>query len=494
MKINIIGAGIAGLTAGCHLQLRGYETEIFEAHSAPGGLCTSWKSGEYTIDGCLHWLVGSNPSDPLYGLWNELIDMKSIIFHDYEEFLRVRDEQGKEIIGYTKLDRLHRELLEKAPEDRKLIDEFISSVKKISGMKMRMDKAPELYTFWDKFTEFLSYVPRLGTLIKYEKITLGEFSKKCRNPLLARFFEFAFTSEMPVLFIMFTFSWLNKKDAGYPIGGSLKFSRMFEQKYLELGGKVHYHSKVMKISTEKAGKSERACGLEVEGGDFYPSDITISAADGYSTIFSLLDGRFADDRVRHYYHAFPIFPPFIQVSLGVAKEFRDRPSTVTFPLAEPFWIDPEKRIENLYYRIVNYDPTLAPKGKTLIIGMAKTFNYRYWQDLRDKDREAYKAEKRRIADFYIEMLDQELGGIKDHLEMVDVATPATTIRYTHNWKGSVEGWLVNKETGFDSLPKELPGLRDFFMAGQWVEPGGGVPSAFYSGRNVAQVIARKYKV
>jgi len=30
-------------------------------HSLPGGLCTSWKRGEYTIDGCLHWLSGSAP-------------------------------------------------------------------------------------------------------------------------------------------------------------------------------------------------------------------------------------------------------------------------------------------------------------------------------------------------------------------------------------------------------------------------------------------------
>jgi phytoene dehydrogenase-like protein len=56
----------------------------------------------------------------------------------------------------------------------------------------------------------------------------------------------------------------------------------------------------------------------------------------------------------------------------------------------------------------------------------------------------------------------------------------------------VEGWLITKETGFNSLPKELPGLQDFYMAGQWVEPGGGVPSAFFSGRNLMQVIKRKY--
>ena len=48
-KVNIIGAGIAGLSAGCYLQMNGYDTEIYELHSIPGGLCTSWKIKEFII-------------------------------------------------------------------------------------------------------------------------------------------------------------------------------------------------------------------------------------------------------------------------------------------------------------------------------------------------------------------------------------------------------------------------------------------------------------
>ena len=39
--IIIIGAGIAGLAAGCYAQMNGYRSQIFEMHFAPGGLCTS---------------------------------------------------------------------------------------------------------------------------------------------------------------------------------------------------------------------------------------------------------------------------------------------------------------------------------------------------------------------------------------------------------------------------------------------------------------------
>lgn len=48
-KMIIIGAGIAGLSAGCYAQMNGYQTTIFEMHDKPGGLCTAWKRKGYTI-------------------------------------------------------------------------------------------------------------------------------------------------------------------------------------------------------------------------------------------------------------------------------------------------------------------------------------------------------------------------------------------------------------------------------------------------------------
>lgn len=70
-KVIIIGGGIAGLSAGCYLRMNGFKTRIFEQHHHPGGLCTSWKRGDYTFDGCVHWLAGSSPDDPFHKLWNE---------------------------------------------------------------------------------------------------------------------------------------------------------------------------------------------------------------------------------------------------------------------------------------------------------------------------------------------------------------------------------------------------------------------------------------
>jgi phytoene desaturase len=74
-KVLIIGGGIAGLSAGSYLVRNGYDTEIFEAHTRPGGVCTSWKRGDYIFDYCIHWLVGTSSGTGLisygrnWGCW-----------------------------------------------------------------------------------------------------------------------------------------------------------------------------------------------------------------------------------------------------------------------------------------------------------------------------------------------------------------------------------------------------------------------------------------
>ena len=71
-SVIIIGGGIAGLSAGCYARMNGYDTTIFEMHNLPGGLCTAWERRGYTIDGCIHWLVGSAPGTPMNTIWQEL--------------------------------------------------------------------------------------------------------------------------------------------------------------------------------------------------------------------------------------------------------------------------------------------------------------------------------------------------------------------------------------------------------------------------------------
>lgn len=92
-------------------------------------------------------------------------------------------------------------------------------------------------------------------------------------------------------------------------------------------------------------------------------------------------------------------------------------------------------------------------------------------------------------------MNERYPGLKDQVEVVDVATPMTYERYTGNWRASFEGWLITTKTmGMTfgkGMPKALPGLADFHMIGQWTSPGGGLPPAAKDGRDVIRTICRR---
>jgi phytoene dehydrogenase-like protein len=115
--------------------------------------------------------------------------------------------------------------------------------------------------------------------------------------------------------------------------------------------------------------------------------------------------------------------------------------------------------------------------------------YNYWQ--RIYGRKLYDTEQLQVADQVVEQIERFYPGLRGAVEVVDVATPLSFERYTGNWQGATCGFLLTKQTmrmmllGVD---KTVPNLDNFYMAGQWVEPGGSVPTAAMSGRQVLQLI------
>jgi len=319
---------------------------------------------------------------------------------------------------------------------------------------------------------------------------MGEFSGPIKNPVLREIFELLWDYNSPASFFLMILSFLHKGEVGYPVGGSLEFSRAIERRYSNLGGEVHYGTKVAKVLVE----GNRAVGVKLEDGSEHRADYVISAADGHATIFDMLAGRYADDTVRGYYERLPTFPPLLYIALGVDSSFEDIPpiaNGITFPLSGPIEVV-GMELRRLGVMIYNFDPTLSPPGKTVVNVMLYT-DYNYWKGLHERP-DRYKSEKERAADQIVAVLDKRFPGLAGRVEMRDVATPITFHRYTGNWKGSYEGWLPTQESAGLKMSKTLPGLDNFYMAGQWVEPGGGIPTSAISGRRAIQMICDREKM
>ena len=76
--------------------------------------------------------------------------------------------------------------------------------------------------------------------------------------------------------------------------------------------------------------------------------------------------------------------------------------------------------------------------------------------------------------------------IQDHCTLSDTVRIALRLK-------DIDHEVLPIQQLTERLPKVLPGLKNFYMAGQWVEPGGGVPAVFISGRNLAKWLSKKYK-
>ena len=135
-KVIIIGAGMTRLSAGTYLQMNGYNTEIFEMHSFPGGLCTAWKRKGYTFDGCIHLLCGSRSGIEIHTIWEEIGLIQNKVFIDHEIFMHNDLEDGKAFSVYANPDYFKEELLKYAPEDCELIEDLINGIKVFNRIDM----------------------------------------------------------------------------------------------------------------------------------------------------------------------------------------------------------------------------------------------------------------------------------------------------------------------------------------------------------------------
>ena len=224
-------------------------------------------------------------------------------------------------------------------------------------------------------------------------------------------------------------------------------------------------------------------------GTEHRADAVIAAGDGYDTLFKLLGGRYVDDAIRARYRDWRLIPPWVTISFGVARTFPGEPHFTTYRLAEPIVVGPT-RVELLSVRVFNYSPHFAPEGKTVIQPCFES-DWDYWDGLQRTDRAAYDAEKARVAAEVLRRLEAHYPGITAQVEMTDVATPYTTWRYTLNRRGAYMGWLPTTAQMMTTLPRTLPGLADFVMAGQWIMPGGGVPTCLLSGRDAVRILCKR---
>lgn len=485
-SIIIIGAGLGGLSAGCYGQMNGYKTQIYEMQDKPGGVCVSWKRKGYNFDYAVHNVFGVTTNPAIHSIftqvWQELGALRGLETYSFKEFVQVEDTDGKVLTLYTDLDTLEQHLKQLSPADSKLVEEFMGTAKKFSK-----------YDLFDAMIggagAKLKMLPLMGALMKYSKIPIKDYSQQFSDPFLRKAFPTIQydIGEVPTLIPLIFLSVQSRGDGGWPIGGSMALSRNIERRYLELGGEISYRAKVKKIIV----KEDVAVGVQLEDGSEHYADIVVSNADGYSTIYNMLEGKYDTDLIDAYYKAYPNTLPFgLEVWYGVNMALAHEPHAIVRFLDAPITVEDTQR-DRLDIEVFNFDQTMASKGKT-VVKVVMDSNYYYWKAL-SLNPEGYRVEKQKVADLIAQQLEKRFPGFQSSVEASDVVTPVSV----EHWTGAFHGGQAfgapkeyQKEVSKNGVSKTLPGLRNFYMVGQWAGGTIGLSTVTLMGRNLIKDLCK----
>lgn len=480
-SIIIIGGGLAGLSAGCYALMNGYDVRIFEHAAIPGGVCTSWKTNNYMIDGCIHWLMGHRPGASVYEIYRELGITDTAKFRDAQSYINFVDGRtGKQFELTADYEKTRAGLAAIAPEDKNTIEEFLQACVAMAELQVPIGGSSKKISTLEKVKGLWQKRKLVKYLFRYS-MSLKEFVRKIKNAWFRDIILNLFLQDMTTLFSVMMLGYLFKNQLGTVEGGSLRFVLPIEKKLKQLGGRITYNTTVEKIIVE----NDAAVGVRLADGSVQRSDIVISAADLHSTLYDMLDGKYTGRRFERMFREWKMFTPLMLVSFGIKGDIKRYPPVNVFFLKEPFTIG-KTVVDRMMVRDYSYDKVMNPGDKTVIQAEIET-EYDYWMTLRKNEEEYYK-EKDAVAHKVLDKLEDFYPGMKAKVEMIDVATPYTFLRYTRNYRGAFEGWLMTGQTIKMPVPKTLDGLKNFYLAGQWVEPGGGVPTAVASGRRIVKKI------
>lgn len=473
--IIIIGGGLAGLSTGCYARASGFATTIVEHNLSLGGVCTAWPRGAYMIDGCIHWLTGG-PFDRLY---HELGILPGVERYQLHEWMTYRSASDGTSIRITRnLDALLRDLRTIARDDAAEIERLIDGARSIGDLGPPIDHPRELASLYEQLVQLWELRHHAGTMLHFRAPLATWTRERLKTPALRRLFEAILPNDVPAVFLCMVLGYLERGYLSRPIGGSARFRDALISSYERAGGAVRTHATVEEIVV----KGDRAVGVRLTDGTILEGDAVVSTSSMPETALRLLGGRYGTDDVGHRMATSKMFPPIVLASFGVALPLRDLPPLWVINGVPPFELGGATN-DRLYVRITNDDATLAPADHVVVQTMIET-SYDWWATRRSR----YIAEKDVAAEIALTQLARFIPGLRAAVEITDLATPLTFWNMARSWRGAYEGWMPNREGMFGHVAKTLGNLRGLYMAGQWVEPGGGVPTALLSGRQVAQLL------
>lgn len=482
-RVNLVGAGTAGLAAAIRLQNEGYEVHLYEKNDKVGGKMFQINEKGYKFD--VGPTIVMTPD-----IYNEVFEVAGRDPKDYIPMKRLDPMMGVSYKDGTNFN-LSNDLVElfKTLEGRSEKDAagFLKYLSSIYGRYL-VAKNKILNRSYRNIWEFIhpSSLKDIYNLKTFDN-AYNEMSKFIEDDYLKKMFAFqtlyigVSPNSGPSLYNI-----IPMMELFYGVwhieGGMYTMATGMAKLFEELGGKIHLNTEVEEILIE----DKKAVGLRVNGENIL-SDYTMVNADfPYAMTHLIPDeenrGKYTDEKIEQMDYSCSCFILY----LGVDKQY-ETDATHTFHMANDF----DRNISDIFddgvppedpsiyiFNLNKADETLAPEGHQglyVLVPVPDLSLYDGWTE------EKTKTYRDHILDIVEET--EPFGDIREHIDFEKVYTPKMFEQNFNAYNGATFGLRPTMlQSAYFRPHNKFDYAENLYFCGSSIHPGAGVPTVLQSAK------------
>lgn len=482
-RVNVVGAGTAGLAAAVRLQTEGYDVHLYEKNSKIGGKMYQINEEGYRFD--VGPTIVMTPD-----IYNEVFEYAGRDPKDYipmkklNPMMGVTYRDGKEFTLSNDLVELMEILENESEEDAAGFMRYMTDIYE----RYLVAKNKILNKPYRKLTDFINPQSLIDIYnLKTFDNAYNEMGKYIKNDYLKQMFAFqtlyigisphsgpSLYNMIPML-QMFYGIWHIK-------GGMYSMAQGMGRLFEELGGTLHLNSPVDEILIE----DKEAVGIRVEGEEIL-SDYTMVNADFPYAMKHLIPdeeqrGKYTDEKIDKMDYSCSCFILY----LGVDKEYPTE-AAHTFHITADF----DRNISDIFdtgvppedpsiyvFNLSEVDKSLSPEDREALYVLVPVPDLSLYDDWTEENIQWYR-------DLILDKLAdiEPFQDLREHIRYERISTPITFREKFHAYNGATFGL---RPTLFQSAYFRPHNKSDYtdnlYFCGSSIHPGAGVPTVLQSAK------------